>query len=148
VLLGFYTGRVDNQGRVVVPQRFREPLELGLVLARGLDGCIDAYPPEEWARVSEQVKQFSRYNRDARLARRLTFGGAAKAVMDRQGRVPVPAWLRQHAGIAEEVVIIGQDTYVEVWSPERWAAQEAQGAELAEVAERLESVERPTADKE
>ncbi|MCH8190805.1 MAG: division/cell wall cluster transcriptional repressor MraZ [Chloroflexi bacterium] len=139
MLLGTFEGRVDAQGRVVIPQRFREPLEGGIVLARGIDGCIDVYPPREWDEVASTVKSFSRFNRNARLARRLTFSGAYKASMDRQGRVVVPPALRQHAAIAEEVVIIGQDTYLEVWSRDRWREQEAQEANLAEIAEGLEA---------
>ncbi|MEE9286270.1 MAG: division/cell wall cluster transcriptional repressor MraZ [Dehalococcoidia bacterium] len=139
MLLGTFEGRVDAQGRVVIPQRFREQLEGGIVLARGFDGCIDVYPPREWDEVAANVKRFSRYNRNARLARRLTFSGAYKASMDRQGRVVVPTSLRQHASITEEIVITGQDTYLEIWSRDRWRDEEAQEANLAEIAEGLES---------
>ncbi len=141
MLLGTFEGRVDAQGRVVIPQRFRELLEGGIVLARGIDGCIDVYPPREWDEVASNVKRFSRFSRNARLARRLTFSGAYKASMDRQGRVVVPAALRRHAAIAEEVVITGQDTYLEVWSRDRWREQEAQESNLAEIAEGLEAAD-------
>ena len=137
-LLGTFEGRVDPQGRMVVPQRFRDPLAGGVVLARGVDGCIEAYPPGEWEAVSARVKGFSAYDENARKLRRLTFSGAYTATLDRQGRVLLPPTLRQFAEIAEEVVIAGQDTYFEVWSPDRWAAQEAQGANLAAIAEALE----------
>ncbi len=119
-----------------------------MALARGFDGCIDVYPPEEWGQVSRQVKSFSRYNRDARLLRRLTLGNAFMANMDKQGRVPLPAWLRQHAAIAEEVVITGQDNYIEVWASERWAQQESQGGQMADIAERLEQLRQPDGEAE
>ena len=137
-LLGTFEGRVDPQGRMVVPQRFRDPLDLGVVLARGVDGCIEAYPPREWEEVAARVKSFSPYDENARKLRRLTFSGAYAATLDRQGRALLPQVLRQFAGIDEEVVVAGQETYFEIWSPERWAAQEAQGANLGEIAGALE----------
>lgn len=137
MLIGSYEGKVDAQGRIVIPQRFRETLDMGVVLARGIDGCIDVYPPAEWERVVEEVRRLPRSRRNARIARRLTFSGAFKAIPDRQGRVQVPAELRQHAGIADGVVVIGQDTYAEIWAPDRWAQQVAQGKNLAEIVETL-----------
>ena len=138
MFLGTFEGRVDPQGRVVVPQRFRQPLQGGVVLARGVDGCIEAYPHTEWQSVTARVEQFSPYNRNARVLRRLTFSGAFTAILDRQGRALLPSGLRQFAGIDEEVVMTGENSYFEIWSPERWAEQEAQGANLAEIAEALE----------
>ncbi len=129
---------MDPQGRVVIPQRFRETLILGVVLARGVDGCIEAYPPKEWEEVSSRVKSFSPYDENARKLRRLTFSGAFAAALDRQGRALLPQGLRQFADIAEEVVITGQDTYFEIWSPDRWAAEEAEGANLPQIAQALE----------
>ena len=137
-ILGTFEGRVDPQGRMVVPQKFRAALAGEVVLARGVDGCIEAYPSAEWAAVSARVKAFSPYDRHARILRRLTFSGAYTATLDRQGRALLPAGLREFAGIAEEVIITGQDTYFEIWSPDRWEAQEAQGPNLADIAQELE----------
>ena len=58
--------------------------------------------------------------------------------MDRQGRIVLPAWLRQHAGITEGVVMAALNSYFEIWSVERWAEQEVQASELANLAESLE----------
>lgn len=138
-LLGTFEGRVDPQGRFVVPQRFRDALAGGVVLAKGIDGCVEAYPPREWGDVSERVKQFSPYDQNARTLRRMTFSGAFTATLDRQGRTLLPQSLRQFADINEEVIITGQDNYFEIWSPEKWAHQEAQGSNLAEIAQSLES---------
>ena len=123
----------------MVPQRFRDPLAGGVVLAKGIDGCVEAYPPREWEEVSERVKRFSPYDQNARKLRRMTFSGAFTATLDRQGRTLLPQSLRQFAGINEEVVITGQDTYFEIWSPERWSAEEAQGDNLAEIAQALDA---------
>lgn len=137
-ILGTFEGRVDPQGRMVVPQKFRDALAGGIILARGVDGCIEAYPSAEWDAVSARVKGFSHYDRNARILRRLTFSGAYTATLDRQGRALLPGSLRDFAGINEEVVITGQDTYFEIWSPDRWETQEAEGPNLADIAQALE----------
>jgi len=137
-LLGTYEGRMDPQARIVVPQKFREAVEGGMVLARGLDPCIEAYPPLEWEDVSNRVKQFSPFDANGRVLRRLTFSGAFNATLDRQGRIVLPQALRQHAGITDDVVMTGQDTYFEIWAPERWREQEARAVNLADIAQTLE----------
>lgn len=129
---------MDPQSRVIVPQKFREALETGAILARGIDGCIEVYPPAEWEEVSARVKRFSPYDRNARILRRLTFSGAFNGAVDRQGRMVLPQALRQHAGITEEVIMIGQENYFEIWSPLKWREEEALGPRLPEIVESLE----------
>ncbi|MBF8299491.1 MAG: MraZ protein, partial [Dehalococcoidia bacterium] len=57
--------------------------------------------------------------------------------VDRQGRIVLPQALRQYAGITDEVIMTGQDTYFEIWAPERWRDQEALAGELGNIAETL-----------
>ena len=137
-LLGTFEGRVDPQGRIVVPQRFREPLDFGVVFAKGVDGCVVAYPPAEWETVAERVKKFSPFDRNARTLQRATFSGAFKATLDRQGRTVLSPELRRFAGIAEEILFTGLDSYFEIWNPDRWAQEEALGANLAVIVQELE----------
>ena len=129
---------MDPQARIVIPQKFREAMEGGMVLARGLDPCIEAYSPVEWEAVSSRVKKFSPFDRNGRMLRRLTFASAFNASTDKQGRIVLPQVLREHAGITDEVVMTGQDNYFEIWSPEHWSQQEAQAVNLASIAEELE----------
>ncbi len=129
---------MDPQSRIIVPQRFREALESGAVLARGIDGCIEVYPPLEWEEVSARVKRFSPYDRNARILRRLTFSAAFNATVDRQGRMVLPQALREHAGITDETIMIGQDNYFEIWSPDKWRLEEALGPRLPEIVASLE----------
>ena len=140
MLLGTFEGRVDAQGRIVVPQKFRDTVQSGMVLARGPDGCIEAYPPARWQDEADRVSRFSRYDRNARLMQRLTFSGAFEAAPDRQGRVVVPLNLRSFAGIDvnQPVVIVGQNSYFEVWSVEGWDKQLAEQDNLSDIAEQLE----------
>jgi MraZ protein len=145
-LLGTYEGRIDPQSRVVVPQKFREAVEGGMVLARGFEEYIAVYPPVEWEQLSNRVKQFSPFDRDGRQLRRLTFSGAFNATLDRAGRVLIPQALRQYASIADDVVMIGQDTYFEIWSPEKWQQQESGAGSLADIAQALDRASRSQRD--
>jgi MraZ protein len=117
-----------------------------MVLGTGLDGCIDAYPPVEFEKVRARANQFSQLNRNAREFRRHTFRGAYLATLDRQGRVVIPPSLRQYASVSEDVVIIGMDSYFEIWSRERWEEEEDGSRSMAELASDLEKQDERTGD--
>jgi len=120
MFLGRHAHNLDEKGRLAIPSRFRELLSDGLVLTRGIDQCIAAYPRSAWDRLAEQVNALSMADRDARQFRRMVFAEAADVVLDRQGRIMVPPELRRYAGIERETVIVGVHTSIEIWSPARW----------------------------
>lgn len=138
MFLGRYSHTVDDKGRLAVPARFRDELAEGVVVTRGFDGCLLVYPLATWAPLAEKVSALSIGDPDVRLLRRMLFANAVDMQLDRQGRVLVPADLRMHAGIDREAIVVGMHTFIEVWSPERWAAQqEAVERDGAAIAERL-----------
>ncbi|RIK46389.1 MAG: cell division/cell wall cluster transcriptional repressor MraZ [Chloroflexi bacterium] len=136
MFLGRYTHSVDEKGRLAVPARFRDELAAGLVVTRGFDGCLLVYPAASWLPLAEKVSALSIGDPDARLLRRMLFANAVDVQLDKQGRVLVPAELRAQAGIEREAIVVGMHTFIEVWSPEGWAAQDAaverDGAAIAE----------------
>ena len=137
IFSGEYEHRIDSQGRVAIPVRFRGAFADGVVLARGYDPCITAYPIAEWNRLSEMLDDLHSTSADARRLYRMTFGGAFPTELDRQGRALIPAGLRQYAGIAESVVTVGAGRYLEIWSSERWSAErQAIDSQAAQIAER------------
>jgi MraZ protein len=138
VFLGEFEHTIDEKGRVAIPARFREDLGEGLVLTRGFDLCLQAFPRPIWQTVSKQVSSLSMGNADARALRRLLFSGAAEVEIDRQGRILIPQNLREYANLAEQVMITGMDTYFEIWSTERWGGVlEEIGASGSNIAEQL-----------
>jgi MraZ protein len=122
MFLGEYNHTLDDKGRVTIPARFRAEMATGVVVTRGLDGCLALYPNDEWASLAERVNALPITDRRARDFRRFVFGSAADGVPDRQGRITIPAYLRQYAGIDSEVMIVGMNTYIEIWNPETWEA--------------------------
>ncbi len=131
MLLGEYEHSVDTKGRVAVPAKFRPQLETGLVVTRGFEHCLFVYPMDEWQALSQRVSALSVGQAEARQLRRLLFASAFDTELDNQGRILVPAPLRDYAGIGDAAVIAGMNTYFEIWSKDAWANEQAGLAEEA-----------------
>jgi MraZ protein len=136
VFLGEFEHTLDDKGRLAIPARFRPELGQGLVLTRGLDRCLFAWPLAEWRTVAEKLGRLSLMHAEARRLQRLLFAGAVDTQLDRLGRVLVPTFLRSYAGLQDAVVVAGVLNRIEVWDREQWnverTAAEEQSAELAE----------------
>ncbi len=120
MFLGEFEHTIDDKGRIAIPARFREELSEGLVLTRGFDNCLQAFPRQTWQPLAERVSRMSLGSEEVRYLRRLLFSGAAEVEVDRQGRILIPQNLREYAELAEQVVIAGLNTYFEIWSTDRW----------------------------
>jgi len=136
---GEYEHTIDDKSRVTLPARFRAALAGGIVLARGIDACVDVYPRGEWeSRVRTRISELDSFSREARQLKRHVFGGATEDEPDRQGRVLVPPALVRHAGLDKEVVIAGVDDHLEIWDRAAWAEHlKAVEGSADDVAERL-----------
>ena len=136
MFLGRHSHNLDEKGRLALPARFREKLRDGVVITRGFDDCLLVYPIAAWTPLAERVSALSIGDPDVRLLRRMLFANAADLLLDRQGRILVPAELRTHAGLEREAVVVGMHTFIEIWSPAGWSAQdelvERDGASIAE----------------
>ncbi len=138
MFLGEYSYALDDRGRVAIPTRFREEFKDGLILARGMDRCITAYSPTSWQKLIGQLEGLPFMRGDARRLQRAIFAGAFEAELDRQGRVLIPAPLREYAGIRQEVAVVGTNDHLELWDQENWAQERVDlDNQLAEIAERL-----------
>lgn len=120
MFLGEYTHTIDEKGRVTIPARFRAELAAGLVVTRGFDQNLMIYPLGEWQEMAERVAARPVSDESVRAFRRRIFAGAADLEPDRQGRVVLPQYLREFAGIDGDVVIAGMYDYVELWDAEAW----------------------------
>lgn len=135
MFLGRHAHNLDSKGRLAIPARFREFLADGLVLTRGIDNCLAAYPRPAWDQLAERVSALSMADRDARLFRRMVFAEAVDVSLDSQGRIVVPAELRRYAGIDREAIVVGVHSSIEIWSPAAWGEVSGQvddgGEEIA-----------------
>ncbi|HIE32649.1 MAG TPA: division/cell wall cluster transcriptional repressor MraZ [Thermodesulfobacteriaceae bacterium] len=124
---GQFRHSLDEKGRLSIPRRFREVLRErygggGLVVTR-LPECLVAYPWEEWRRLEERLMGLPADLPEVRLYMRYFLGSAEECFPDRQGRILLPAHLREAAGIEREAVLLGLLDRFEIWNPERLSIQ-------------------------
>jgi MraZ protein len=120
VFTGEYRHSVDDKGRIAVPAKFRAQIEEGAVVSRWLDACLAIHTRTGWDALADKVAGLPITDSGSRLFQRYVFAGAFEAGLDRQGRVVVPAYLRDWAGLEGEAVIVGSRDHAEIWSPARW----------------------------
>jgi MraZ protein len=120
MLLGQFERNLDDKGRLAIPAALRDGLGAGAVLARGFDGCLCIYPAGRWQVLTRAADDLPEVNPEARSLARMVFGSAVPCDLDRQGRVTIPAFLRQHANLRGSAVIVGINSRVEIWSREGW----------------------------
>jgi MraZ protein len=120
VFLGTHTPRLDDKGRLAMPARFRSDLEGGLVITKGQERCLYAFPITEFTRLTELLRVAPVTDRRIRNYSRIFFASASHEVPDAQGRITVPPTLRQYAGLEKDCVVIGANTRVEIWDSAAW----------------------------
>ncbi len=127
MFLGEYTHTLDDKGRLTIPAKFRDQLEHGLVITRGLDGCLFVFTHKDWQRLTEILGEKLPFTQGSgRQLSRFFFAGADDSTIDRQGRILIPAYLREYAQLESEVIVAGANTRLELWNPEQWRAAMAQ----------------------
>jgi MraZ protein len=119
-LTGKHYVTLDAKGRIVIPAPIREHLSVNyitiLIFTNDVfDRCLCAYPPEEWKRLMEKVKEKPQALDAVKYYMRRVIGSAVKCEIDKQGRVLIPSALRIDAGLNNEVVLIGLGNRIEIW---------------------------------
>ena len=117
---GEYVHSIDEKGRLIIPSRFREQLGEAFVITRGLDGCLYIYPEAAWKRLEEKLSTLPLTSKSARTITRFLVSAAADLQLDRQGRVLIPAALREYAKLDKDVVLAGNLERIEVWDRSSW----------------------------
>ncbi|MEW5805341.1 MAG: division/cell wall cluster transcriptional repressor MraZ [Patescibacteria group bacterium] len=120
MLIGEYQHNLDQKGRVTVPAKFRPNLLNGAVVTRGLDTCLFILAKDEWQKLSEKIAATPLTQSNSRAFARLMFSGAFDVELDSQGRILIPDYLRQYAGLDKKVVVAGVFNRLEVWDEKKW----------------------------
>ena len=138
MFLGEYQHTVDEKGRVVMPSKFRDRLEDGVVVTKGQERCLFVFPVDRWEEEVAKVNRLPRTNRRNRDYARSFFGAASDQRIDKQGRLQIPPALRSYAGLDKEVAIVGVADRLEIWNVEAWQALSGEADRLyAEIEEAL-----------
>ncbi|MFH1485078.1 MAG: division/cell wall cluster transcriptional repressor MraZ [Chloroflexota bacterium] len=137
--LGEYEYSIDLKGRISIPPRFRELFSDGLILCRGFERCITVYSPCEWEKMTEVLVSRPLTRVKSRRLSRAFFSGAFRTELDGQGRVILPAYLREYGKIEDGAVVVGVNSYLEIWSKQLWAEEKVLSEEEAwQIAEGIE----------
>jgi len=138
MFMGEYSHTIDVKGRLIIPARFREGLGDRFVVTKGLDNCLFVYPQDEWGALEQKLKSLPFTRADARAFVRFFFSGASECEVDKQGRILIPANLREYAQLSKDVVVLGVSSRVEIWSKEQWDQYNNLAAEnFEEIAEKI-----------
>lgn len=120
MLIGEYKHTIDEKKRLAIPAKLRKELGRGAVLTRGLDNCLALYPLVEWEKLADKLSKLPSGQLEARGLARVILSGASEVVFDSLGRVLMPDYLKQYAGISKNVVIAGVFNHLEIWDEEKW----------------------------
>jgi MraZ protein len=133
---GRYEHTLDSKGRVILPAKFRAPCVVGGYLAQHVDGCLALWTQAEFEIQGRQMQERAAQSRRDRNLARLWASASQEVDIDRQGRMAIPAHLRQYAGLQGEVLVLGANDRVELWAPARW--EEIVGPEEQRLSEGLD----------
>jgi len=138
MLIGEYIHGIDEKNRISLPAKFRKETGKRLVVAPGLDNCLFVFTQKEWQRISEALAKTNLLQSNNRSFSRFFFGGAVEVSTDNIGRILIPDFLKTYADLKNEVIVIGVQNRLEIWSTKRWQNYKKIAVEKADdLAERL-----------
>ena len=137
MLIGEYEHSLDAKGRLIMPAKLREDIGEKFIITKGLDGCLFAFSLEEWKNFEQKLRALPISNKDARAFSRFFFAGAIDCEIDKQGRFLISSNLREFAGLTKDVLIVGMDSRLEIWSKDKWTECD-DDISADEIAEKME----------
>ena len=138
MFIGEFTHSLDTKGRVAVPVKFRGKIGSNAIITRGLDRCLFVFTSKEWEVLAQKLISLPLAQANSRAFARLMLAGAMDVEIDTQGRVLIPDYLREYAGLKKEIVVAGLYNRIEIWDSESWKAYKTKTeSESDEIAERL-----------
>lgn len=144
MFVGKYHNSIDSKSRVIVPAKFREELGSKCIIAKALDRCLTIYTIPQWEKfVQEKLEILPTGNPQARKLKRHFYSSAAECDVDKQGRLTIPQELKEYAGIEKDLITVGSDKTIEVWSKEQWNDElDPDTGELMNASQVAESMEQ------
>lgn len=120
MFIGEYIHNIDEKGRLAIPAKFRSRLGEGAVVTKGLDNCLSLYTAEAWEKQAEKLLNLPQTQSKSRAYARFVLASAFGVEADKQGRVVLPANLREYAGIKTVAIVTGLGDHIEIWDQKAW----------------------------
>jgi len=138
MFIGEYNHSVDAKKRLALPSKFRKDLGKNIVVTRGLDKCLFVYPMKTWKELAQKLGTMPIGEAGTRSFVRLMLAGATDVNSDAQGRILLPEYLKEYAGVKKDVVVAGLFNRLEIWDEKKWSAyKEDAEKNTDEIAENL-----------
>ena len=138
MLMGQYDYAIDAKGRLNFPAKFREEMGATFIVTCWLDHCLAAFSSEQFEKIAEKIEEKGLVK--GRKVTRMLYSSAVEVTPDKQGRIQLPAKLREYAALDKEVIINGASKCLELWNPERWAPIEEAGLNPDQLAAAMEEL--------
>lgn len=126
MLIGEYQHTLDTKKRLAIPARLRKELGERVIVTGGEDNCLFVYPMGEWQKLTDKLSALPQGQKATRDFLRHTFSSAVEIELDHLGRVLIPDYLKNHAGLRQRIVIAGVYNRLEIWDEERWINYKAE----------------------
>ena len=120
MLIGQYEHTIDAKKRLALPAKFRGELGDKVVITKGVENCLVVYTEKEWEVMSGKLGNLPISQSEARSFARIILAGAMEVSLDKLGRILVPDYLKDYAGLAKNVVICGLSNRLEIWDSKKW----------------------------
>ncbi|MFW5862209.1 MAG: division/cell wall cluster transcriptional repressor MraZ [Spirochaetota bacterium] len=143
MFMGEYHPTLDEKGRVAIPMKLRKAFGENsvinkLIITHGFDKCVMAYREEDWKDfVENKLVNLSQSDPKNRMRIRFLLGGACECELDKQGRIIIPAYLKDYSEMQKDVIILGLYNRIEVWSKEVYEDYRPDGEALNQFAQDL-----------
>lgn len=138
MFIGEFTHNLDVKGRIAMPVKFRDKVSGGAIITRGLDHCLFVFTNKEWEVLAQKLIALPLAQANSRAFVRLMLAGAMDVELDKQGRILIPDYLREYAGLKKEVVVAGVYNRMEIWDKEKWNKYKTKTESASdEIAEKL-----------
>jgi MraZ protein len=135
---------LDSKDRITVPAQYRASFADGIVLRQGIEPCVEIWPVKEAEKDEDRtLAQLNPMSRDARRIQRRFFAHSESVDLDSAGRVRLSRQLIEYAGLEGRCVVNGVGSRLEIWSPERWLAEDEENEQLtSELTEGIAATQR------
>jgi len=138
MFIGEYSYNLDDKKRLAIPIKFRAVLGQTAVITKGLDNCLFIYTAKAWEEEAKKLSNLPFFRADARGFARIMLAGAMEVSLDKVGRIVVPDYLKEYAGLNKKAVIAGLYNRIEVWNESKWKLYKQKTEKSAgDIAERL-----------
>jgi MraZ protein len=141
MFFGQFDHNLDDKGRLTIPAQYRDRLAVGAIITRGFDDNLMVMQAQEFDLLNEKIRNMRLTDGDARDLARMLFGSAARLDLDKTGRVLIPPFLREAAGLSGAVKVVGLGSYIEIWSAENWSSKAELLNDSAERANRFRDLD-------